>query len=287
MRGDGTADYSHTQFNGSTYEYVYVNGSNSWSGHQNAFSYYIYTGHGAYGTNEEGYYTEAPPLAVLPERIIIALEDKEACINKLLMKNGGNYVDQLLQHFEGESEFDIKIESKDKVISKSGEVNGKTLPPENGTITIQISASEALNRPALDVARTILHEYIHAEMFRKLHTKYPTDGDLDFKKTYDEYEKGNFNATSQHESMAALYIDEMVETLKNFHKNVLKGDYNYLTDNGTNPLPDSFYEALAWQGLENHDVKAYLDLPDERKKELKNSLELHYHSSTKNCPKVN
>ena len=290
IRSDGTADYSHTQFNGSTYEYVYVNSSGTSGGHQDAYSYYIVNDHGAYGTaNEEGYYSHEPPLAEIPERIIIALEDKEKCINKLLMKNGGNYMNEILKHFKGESEFDIKIESRDKVISKNTgeEINGKTKPPKDGIITIQISTSKALEHSVLVVAKTILHEYIHADMYRKLHTKYPADEDLDFRTTYEAYEKDVFKGTSQHESMAALYIDEMTRALKNFHKNVLKGDYNYLTDNGTNPLPDSFYEALAWQGLAEDGVAAYAELSDEKKQELDDSIAAYYHSTTKNCPKTN
>lgn len=85
--------------------------------------------------------------------------------------------------------------------------------------------------------------------------------------------------------MADLYVNSIKDALKSFHKNVLVGDYNYLTNNGSNPLPDSFYEALAWQGLKNVNVKAYTDLSDSKKKELTNSLNAHYHhSTTKNCP---
>ena len=58
-------------------------------------------------------------------------------------------------------------------------------------------------------------------------------------------------------------------------------DYNYLADNRANPLPESFYEALAWQGLKEHNVKAYKNLPDSKKAELANNLNAHYHSTTK------
>ena len=105
-----------------------------------------------------------------------------------------------------------------------------------------------------------------------------------FKKTYEDFKNGNFQASPQHESMADLYVLSMSNALKCFHKNHLIGDYNYLTDNGAHPLPDSFYEAMAWQGLKNHDVAAYNNLPDSKKTELQNSLEANYHATTKNCP---
>jgi hypothetical protein len=138
---------------------------------------------------------------------------------------------------------------------------------------------------AIQVARTILHEYIHADMFRKLNTTNPTEEDLDFRTTYEKYKSNVFRASVQHETMADLYVGEIANALKNFHKYALTGDYNYLTNNGTNPLPDSFYEALAWQGLKQHNVQAYIDLPDSRKEELKKVLEMYLPSTTSNCPK--
>ncbi len=88
----------------------------------------------------------------------------------------------------------------------------------------------------------------------------------------------------QHNAMADLYVSLIKNTLKDFHKNILVGDYNYLTNNGTNPLPNSFYEALAWQGLKDSNVKAYKNLTDSNKTQLTNALNNYYHKTTKNCP---
>jgi hypothetical protein len=59
--------------------------------------------------------------------------------------------------------------------------------------------------------RIILHEYIHADIYRKLNTKYDANGALDFNKTYETY-------GSQYGTMAVLYINSMKEALKAFHK---------------------------------------------------------------------
>ena len=131
------------------------------------------------------------------------LTGKEKCLNKLLTEGGTNFVKDLLKNFEGKSEFDIKIQSKDKVISKGREVNGTTSPPINNVITINISTSNTKQNPALEVAKTILHEYIHADIYRKLNTKYSGTADLDFKKTYEAYE-------DQHEAMGALYVNSII-----------------------------------------------------------------------------
>lgn len=220
------------------------------------------------------------------EEIINELTGKEKCLHDLLTKNGTNFVKDLLKKFEGESEFDIKIMSKDKVVytdkdGKKKEVNGKTIYELNSKfINIEISTTKLNVLPALGAVRTILHEYIHADMFRKLYTLSPTQKDLDFKTTYE-----NFKSERGHEVMALLYVNSMKEALKEFHKKVLMDDYNFLTDNGANPLPDSFYEGLAWQGLKEHGVQSYKDLKDDKKTEMENSINLYYHSTTKSCPK--
>jgi hypothetical protein len=56
-----------------------------------------------------------------------------------------------------------------------------------------------------------LHEYIHADIYRKLNTKYDANGALDFNKTYETY-------GSQYGTMAVLYINSMKEALKAFQK---------------------------------------------------------------------
>ncbi len=214
------------------------------------------------------------------------LTDKAKCLNDKLTQNGNTFIKDILSKFEGNSKFDINIKSVDKIFRKNTtiELNGKTRhTPGSSLINIEISTNKLSDMPALAAARTLIHEYIHADMYRKINTT-NYDGDLDFKTTYEYFKNGNFLVTPQHDTMADLYVNSMRDALKNFHKNVLEGDYNYLTNNGTNPLPNSFYEALAWQGLKDHNVKAYTDLASSKKTELTNALNAHYHSTTKNCP---
>ena len=153
------------------------------------------------------------------------LTGKEKCLNDHLDKKGGSFVKNILNNFEGDSEFDIKISSKDKVFRKntSVELNGKTTEPINGVINIDINSSRLLNMSSLAGIRTILHEYIHADMFRKLNTKYSTNGDLDFIQTYNHFKNGNFKPSPQHETMAKLYINKMRLALKNIHQFEFKG----------------------------------------------------------------
>lgn len=198
-------------------------------------------------------------------KITNELTGKAKCLNDLLDKNGDSFVKKLLANFKGESEFNIKIVSKDNVFStETGlEVNGNTTSPVNNTIVIDISTSRTNINSNLDAVRTILHEYIHADIFRKLNTKYPISGELNFKKTYETY-------GSQHGTMGALYITSMRDALKSFHKNVLTNDYNgYINYYGETPS-DAFYEALAWGGLRDSNVKAWEDLSTLMKTEIEN-----------------
>jgi len=220
-----------------------------------------------------------------------SLTGKAKCLNDLLDKQGASFVQELLENFRGESEFDIQIESKDDLYGPDGKlVNGLTFEPSNNIINIQISTNAAASRPALSVVRTILHEYIHADMYRKLRTEDQahTNDVLNFKDTYEKFENGNFQNGAQHETMAELYIDEMTKSLKEIHKNAFMGDYNYLTNNGASPLPDNFYEALAWNGLteEGKVVEAYNQLSDDKKAALQESLNFYYPSITTNCPET-
>ncbi|PAM94407.1 hypothetical protein B4N84_14035 [Flavobacterium sp. IR1] len=214
------------------------------------------------------YYNGGSISAPSPYQIIDQLKGKENCLNTLLNKQGNSFVQKLLANFQGKSEFDIVIVSRDKITSvKNGvarEINGQTIHVINTkVITIQISTSRTNEHSALEATRTILHEYIHADIYRKLLTKSNDIGNRasDFKEVYDKY--GN-----DHNNMANLYLNSMTTALKEFHKNVLTNDYNaYVRNFGEEPT-DSFYRALAWNGLKDNDVKAWVDLSQVEKDEI-------------------
>jgi hypothetical protein len=88
------------------------------------------------------------------------LTGKAKCLNDLLDKDGDFFVKNLLANFEGKSEFDIKIISKDTVavLDKDGklkELNGRTIYTANTgstLITIEISTSRTNLNSALEGA---------------------------------------------------------------------------------------------------------------------------------------
>lgn len=178
------------------------------------------------------------------------LNGKAKCLNDLLNKKGDSFVKKLLANFEGKSEFDIKIVSQEKVFSTATklEVNGSTTSPVGKTMLIKINSSRIKDLSALETARIILHEYIHADIYRKtLGLNNSSNDGADFKETLKAY-------SNQHGAFADLYINSMTNALKSFHKEVLTEDYhNYIKYYDEEPS-DDFYKAFSWGGLQDADV---------------------------------
>ncbi|UWY26619.1 hypothetical protein N4T20_12930 [Flavobacterium sp. TR2] len=200
-------------------------------------------------------------------RIIDNLTGKAKCINNLLSSGGNDFVKYIFNQFAGKSEFNIEIISLPNVYTPTNqEVNGTTrFNKVDSLITIEISTSRLDGIAALESARIILHEYIHADIYRKLNTANSKDIDAsDFKKVFETYE-------TQHNAMAQVYLNSMAGALKEFHKTVLSNDYiNYMNYYGEAPS-DEFYEAMAWGGLKDSNVKAWTNLPADKKASI-NSL---------------
>lgn len=211
-------------------------------------------------------------------------------VYKNLNEKGNDFVKNMLNKFAGESKLSLELTSKDKVYytDKNGvtrEVAGKTRSPVNNSILISINSSMANGTSSLGLARDLLHEIIHADMFRKLENTNSTGTieDVDFNDTYNKYKAEHFNASPGNETMADLYIDAMSTTLKEFHKTVLINNYNkYVQHYGEEP-PKEFYETVAWDGLRNQGVRAWDEL-DEGERSIIEDLQLRVGDLTKDCP---
>ncbi|KUJ59144.1 hypothetical protein AR687_24590 [Flavobacteriaceae bacterium CRH] len=211
------------------------------------------------GTGDGGAGAGTPAPAA--PQITVNLTGKAKCINSLLTEKGNSFVEKLLDKFTGKTEFNVYLSSKDRIFnSKNQEINGTTrFDKTYGLISIDISTSRVDAAAALEGARIILHEYIHAEMYRKLETLNKNDIDAsNFREVYETY--GN-----QHTSMANLYLTSMAEALKDFHQNALKDDYQKYIDNFGVAPGDDFYKALAWGGLKEGDVNEWNKLSEAEK----------------------
>lgn len=131
-------------------------------------------------------------------------------------------------------------------------IAARTYPPEDWVVKIDFNTNR-LNRPPLDVARTFIHELIHAEIFRKLlmlsenseivwSMNFIESMKDDFPGLYDYYMRWHVNApdgvppgSTQHQMMAQHYRGVIKQVLEEFDDS----------------HDDEVYEALAWVGLRN------------------------------------
>ena len=81
--------------------------------------------------------------------------------------------------------------------------------------------------------------------------------------------------------MAELYVNSMASALKKFHRSALLDEYNFLHESEN--FNDSFYESLAWRGLQNQNVEAYNQLEKSKKEVLNKLYEKFLPELTKNC----
>ncbi|KZS38703.1 hypothetical protein AWE51_14030 [Aquimarina aggregata] len=207
---------------------------------------------------------------------VLSIDDQELtgkakCLNKLLNKTGDRFLRDLLKNFEGDSEFDVKIVSKNKVYNNNNkEVAGLTIYNVNSTqIEIQINSSSINRMSAISAVNVLLHEYIHADMFRKDNTSNPTSGEQKFRKTLDGYADSR---NIYHDAMVDLYVRSMAKSLQKIHKNILTDDYNnfiremnYEGSIYANGIPTlDFYKAIAMTGLKGTNYYSQLSFEEEQ-----------------------
>ncbi|WP_338221176.1 hypothetical protein [Algoriphagus sp. oki45] len=141
--------------------------------------------------------------------------------------------------------------------------NGQMKNLGNGNYEITINSNaDNLNRPDLLIAKTILHELVHAEIEEALRKKGVTTWDDDFGRNFDTYVKLYMGDNDQHHAyMAEQLLNKMGTALMNIHKNQFPEDYDkflaYKRRNGEFPngIPLDFYKNLCWEGL--HTTKAF------------------------------
>ena len=166
-------------------------------------------------------------------------------------------------------QFDVK--------SLPSSTNAQTNYPIGYWIKIDINSNN-LNRPTLDIARTLMHEIIHAEMFRILLSIAPTsNGQIDvvqlkamlnardYPGIYDYYRRYGVN-NMQHEQMAAHFRG----IIKNFLKQI------------DGSITDVQAESMAWVGLQG--TVAWNNLGSTNQNNILNTYNNWYNSATHSCP---
>jgi hypothetical protein len=220
------------------------------------------------------------------EQIINELEDKALCVyNKLISSSTG--FKNAIKKFE--PEFPVAHLKFD--MGDIGTSRGKTIAPNSNpatpnspdfVITVRLNnnstSSGVTQRPNLLVAKTIAHEVIHAEMYRKLLSVLDNGGNIDgvtrqdvldaldgnYPGLYDYYRR---HKNWQHAQMATHYRETLARILQ---------EYNTGTAVPDNQQPEQLYMDLAWEGLiyENppNAIPTWTDLPQTEKDRIESVI---------------
>ncbi|TDQ23732.1 hypothetical protein [Tenacibaculum caenipelagi] len=250
----GKYEYVCSSYESTSVEYVYVEDD--------------YTSGG--GTTTSNYHSHydaphGPDLSLNnhPEEIIIDStfkSTKAECILNKLQKMSTTFK-SMIQKFDGEFPVSHLKYSVDDSLPDN--VNAITDNGSEYTIEIKLNGNNLSQRTVLGLARTLIHETIHAEMYRKLRSVNYNVSINDFPGIYDYYRR---HKNWQHEQMAAHYVETIVDMLKEF-------------DNSQNS--NTLYIDLAWEGLQN--TVAWNNLSSSEKDRIINSVKNYKSTGTKTC----
>ncbi|WP_143186001.1 hypothetical protein [Algoriphagus halophilus] len=209
------------------------------------------------GSSGSGYY---PPEVPAPKLTIyidssIRNDPRISCIlDKFSL---GSFVKDIAEITETE---DLNTNSILKLESLPLDRNGQTVK-RNGQYVISIN-SNYLDRPDLLIARTFLHELVHAEIMATLEANGITPLDANFAQNFNNsvsvlYGTTNLSGNQHHTYMAEQLLFEMGTELMNIHKTYFVEDFEKLiqeaNSQGAYPkgIPVDFYMNLFWDGLKN------------------------------------
>lgn len=194
------------------------------------------------------------------DKIINELSKRTKCIFKKLLNSSTGFKG-MIQKFDGDFPVShLKLFLRNDLPLSS---NARTSPPKNYVINVGLNPNK-FNRPNLSIARTIIHEVIHAEMFRKMISLANNNGSIDknlirsmlansdYPGMFDYFSRFGVN-NFQHNLMGEHYITTMKDVLKEFQPG----------------LPEDIYTALAWTGLKN--TVSWNNLSDVEKNNINNT----------------
>ena len=143
-------------------------------------------------------------------------------------------------------------------------VNGNTDPRVPGEITINLN-SQTLNRSQLSIARTLLHEMIHAELFSYVIEAGGYDNFQEYAQNYNDeflalWDYIDTYEDWQHEYMADSYITFIADGLQQLESYFISSSFRNAANNGyyfdvlgEDWNWDDFYNYVAWEGLHKTD----------------------------------
>lgn len=211
-------------------------------------------------------------------QIINELTGKALCVyNKL--KSSSNGFKNAIKKFDGDFPVaHLKFEIDDTMSSNTKKAI--TRPPENYVIDIVLNGNPIKDasyqkRPNLLVAKTIIHEVIHAEIFRKILSLANDNGEIDVALAEQMLQQGDYPGILdyytrfgingfQHQQMAAHYRETIGRILQEFDTGIAVPD---------NQQPSQLYLDLAWEGLIYSNIAEWQSImDDEERTRIENAI---------------
>lgn len=226
-------------------------------------------------------------------RIINILEGKALCVYNKLMNSGTGFKNAI-KKFDGKfpvSHLKFKFDPN----MTSNTIRAYTRAPENYVINIVLNGNSTKDasyqkRPNLLVAKTIIHEVIHAEMFRKLLSLANSNGNINVSLVNRMLQQGDYpgmldyyfrngqdiNSNWQHQQMATHYRQTIGRILQEFDTGIVVP---------LNEQPSQFYMDLAWEGLNDSDIIEWQTAINQPERDRINDVINSYTSqhSNQNC----
>ncbi|MCI2230530.1 hypothetical protein MC378_15245 [Polaribacter sp. MSW13] len=186
------------------------------------------------------------------DQIINNLTGKADCTYQKLQSN--SLLKNTLKKFVGENTpVNLIINQKSNLREDDDDntselVNGKTYYGNSYNITVSLNTEQSINRPSLAVARTILHEAIHADIYRKIKT---TSG------IYLDSSTGKWRLPDGSRAHFPTLFDNFNEDPNNPHHNYMANYYRTAMEDGLKEFAtsigethtDQFYKDFVWSGL--------------------------------------
>ncbi len=220
------------------------------------------------------------------DKIINELTGKAKCVYDKL-KNSSTGFKNMIKKFDG----DFPVSHLKLIINNNlgNSTFGETQPPINFVTEIQINGGKISNISDLGAAITIVHELIHAEIYRKMLSA-AKKGDLNNRK-WTRVEAENY-VKSLKNNFPGLYDFYVERWHPTWNHNLMASHYrkvitDIIEDFDGKKLSRSTYEELSWAGLGelegNQSTIAWKNLKDSKKQNIKNKLDVHFFNGTSNC----
>lgn len=180
------------------------------------------------------------------DQIINELTGKADCIYDELVKSGINNHNLIRETFikfgDGNlTDANLTYKLQSPLVNSNGVVlNGATLLRSGNNYTVILNSDRINNRAPIEIAKTIIHESLHALLQNHYHTG--TESFIELFGKYMEENTGSNHIT--HAIMRDHYVASISNTLKQF-------------DN--NQETQQFYDDLAWEGLHQFLPQADID----------------------------